>query len=35
LILQVEIAEKPEGLAAVPQVVGEKILANSSRAKPF
>jgi hypothetical protein len=35
LILQVEIAEKPEGLAAVPQAVGEKILAYSSRAKPF
>jgi len=35
LILQVEIAEKPEGLAAVPQIVGERILANSTPAKPF
>ena len=35
LILQVEIAEKPEGLAAVPQMVGERILANSRFAKPF
>ncbi len=34
LILHVEIAEKPEGLAAAPQRVGEKILANSSHAKP-
>jgi hypothetical protein len=35
LILQVEIAEKPEGLAAVPQAVGEIILANSRLAKPI
>jgi hypothetical protein len=35
LILHVEIAEKPEGLAAVPQAVGERILANSRLAKPF
>jgi len=35
LILQVEIAEKPEGLAAVPQMVGGRILANSRFAKPF
>ena len=35
LILQVEIAEKPEGLAAIPQAVGERILANSRLAKPF
>jgi hypothetical protein len=34
LILQVEIAEKPEGLAAAPQVLGEKILANSVRVNP-
>jgi hypothetical protein len=34
LILRVEIAEKPQGLAAVPQAVGEIILANSRRAKP-
>lgn len=34
LILQVEIAAKPEGLAAVPQAVGEIILANSRLAKP-
>jgi hypothetical protein len=34
LILQVELAEKPEGLAAVPQTVGEIILANSRLAKP-
>jgi hypothetical protein len=29
LILQVEIAEKPQGLAATPQVLGERILASS------
>jgi hypothetical protein len=34
VILQVEIAEKPLGLAAVPQVVGERILANSRLAQP-
>jgi hypothetical protein len=34
LVLHIEIAEKPEGLAAVPQVLGEKILANSRRVCP-
>jgi hypothetical protein len=34
LVLRIEIAEKPEGLAAVPQVLGEKILANSGRFCP-
>jgi hypothetical protein len=34
LILHIEIAEKPQGLAAVPQAVGEIILANSRLAKP-
>jgi hypothetical protein len=34
LVLRIEIAEKPEGLAAVPQVLGEKILANSGRVCP-
>jgi len=34
LILQVEVAEKPEGLAAIPQVVGERILANSKCVNP-
>lgn len=34
LVLHMEIAEKPEGLAAVPQVLGEKILANSGRVCP-
>lgn len=35
LILQVEIAEKPRGLAAVPNILGQKILANSSPADPL
>jgi hypothetical protein len=35
LVLRIEIAEKPEGLAAVPQVLGEKILANSRRVCPL
>ncbi len=34
LVLHIEIAEKPEGLAAVPQVLSEKILANSGRFCP-
>lgn len=34
LILQVEVAEKPEGLAAIPQIVDERILANSKLVKP-
>jgi len=34
LVLRLEIAEKPEGLAAVPQVLGGKILANSGRVCP-
>jgi hypothetical protein len=34
LILHVEITEKPVGLAAVPQLVGERILANSRCVKP-
>jgi len=34
LILQVEIAAQPQGLAAVPQVLGQKILANSYVASP-
>jgi len=34
LVLQIEIADKPPGLAAVPQVLGEKILANSRRVCP-
>ena len=29
LVLRVEIAEKPKGLAAVPNVLGQRILANS------
>jgi len=35
LVLRIEIAEKPEGLAAVPQVLGEKILANSGHVCPI
>jgi hypothetical protein len=34
LVLRIEIAEEPEGLAAVPQILGEKILANSGRVCP-
>lgn len=34
LVLRIEIAEKPDGLAAVPQLLGEKILANSGRFCP-
>jgi hypothetical protein len=34
LILRIELAQKPEGLAAVPQAVGKIILANSRLAKP-
>lgn len=35
LILQVEIAEKPQGLAAVPQLLGLRILANCSPSGPL
>ena len=35
LILQFEIATKPQGLAAVPNVLGQKILANSGRVAPL
>ena len=34
LVLQVEIAAQPEGLAATPQIVGQRILANSDAAAP-
>lgn len=35
LILQVEIAAKPQGLAAVPQVLGQRILANCGPPGPL
>jgi hypothetical protein len=35
LILQVEIATSPQGLAAVPNVLGQRILANSGPPGPF
>lgn len=35
LILHIEIAAKPQGLAAVPQVVGQRILANCSPPGPL
>jgi hypothetical protein len=35
LILQFEIATKPQGLAAVPNVLGRKILAHSGRVAPL
>ncbi|MCZ7572830.1 MAG: hypothetical protein M5U01_30105 [Ardenticatenaceae bacterium] len=35
VILQVEIAGQPQGLAAVPQVIGQRILANSTAASPL
>jgi hypothetical protein len=34
LVLHIEVAEQPLGLAAVPQRLGQKILANSGRAAP-
>jgi len=34
LVLHIEVAEQPQGLAAVPQRLGQKILANSGRAAP-
>ncbi len=34
LVLQVEIASEPPGLAAVPHILGQKILANSGLAAP-
>ena len=35
LVLQVEIAAQPEGLAATPHILGHRILANSGAAAPF
>jgi hypothetical protein len=35
LILQIEIATKPQGLAAVPQVIGQRILANCDPPDPL
>jgi len=35
LILQVEIAEQPQGLAAIPNVLGQRILANCSPSGPL
>lgn len=35
LIVQFEIATQPQGLAAVPNVLGQKILANSGRLAPL
>ena len=34
LVLQIEVAQQPQGLAAVPNRLGLKILANSGRAAP-
>ena len=34
LVLQIEVAEQPQGLAAVPNRLGLKILASSGRAAP-
>jgi len=34
LVLQIEIASQPPGLAAAPHVLGRKILANSGLAAP-
>ncbi len=35
LILQIEIAAKPQGLAAVPQIIGQRILANCGPPGPL